>query len=110
MKKFYLFCDAGMSTSLMAKKMENVAKAHNLDIEVKAFSVKLLDTTVEEARPDVVLLGPQVRHLLANTQEKMKAYDIPVGVVDTADYGAMDGERVLKRAILLLKQHKEGRG
>lgn len=40
MKRVYLFCNAGMSTSLVASKMQEVANQHQLPIEVKAFSKK----------------------------------------------------------------------
>ena len=30
MKKIYLFCSAGMSTSMLAQEMQNVADAHGL--------------------------------------------------------------------------------
>ncbi len=38
MKKIYLFCSAGMSTSMLAQEMQNVADAHGLPLEVKAYS------------------------------------------------------------------------
>ena len=38
MKKVYLFCSAGMSTSILASKMQEVANSHNLPIKVTAFS------------------------------------------------------------------------
>ncbi|MGO1819924.1 MAG: PTS sugar transporter subunit IIB, partial [Senegalia sp. (in: firmicutes)] len=34
-------------------------------------------------------------------------YDVPVGVIDSADYGMMDGEKVLKKTIVLMKNHKK---
>ena len=37
MKKVYLFCSAGMSTSMLAAKMQEVANSHQLDMEVAAF-------------------------------------------------------------------------
>lgn len=37
MKKVYLFCSAGMSTSMLASKMQAVANSHNLPMEVEAF-------------------------------------------------------------------------
>ena len=60
MKRIYLFCAAGMSTSLVAKKMQEVADKHNLPVEVKAFPDGKIDAIVEELHPDVILLGPQV--------------------------------------------------
>ena len=35
MKRFYLFCNAGMSTSLLASKMQKVADEHNIPIETQ---------------------------------------------------------------------------
>ena len=40
MKRIYLFCDNGMSTSMMAQRMQEVADKHNLPFECKAFSYK----------------------------------------------------------------------
>lgn len=39
MKKIYLFCSAGMSTSMLAQEMQNVADAHGLPLEVKAILI-----------------------------------------------------------------------
>ena len=36
MKKIYLFCSAGMSTSMLASKMQSVADAHNVPVKVAA--------------------------------------------------------------------------
>ena len=38
MKKVYLFCSAGMSTSILASKMQEVANSHNLPIRFNDFS------------------------------------------------------------------------
>ena len=62
MKRIYLFCSAGMSTSMLANIMQNVADSHKLPLEVKAFSDSKIDEIVEEKNPDVILLGPQVKY------------------------------------------------
>lgn len=49
-KKIYLFCSAGMSTSLLASKMQNVANQHNLPIEVEAFPYADIDKIVEQKK------------------------------------------------------------
>ena len=110
MKKIYLFCSDGMSTSMLAKKMQEVGDNHKLPIEVKAFPIRNLEKIIEEKNPDCILLGPQVRHLFDETKKKLEKYDLPVGVIDSADYGMMDGEKVLKKSILLMKKHKEKGG
>ncbi|MDO5089078.1 MAG: PTS sugar transporter subunit IIB [Leptotrichiaceae bacterium] len=104
MKKIYLFCNAGMSTSLVARKMQEVADNYKLPIEVKAFPDHKLDITVEELHPDVILLGPQVKFKLEETKSKYEPKGIPVAIIDLEDYGNVDGERILKRAVKILKE------
>lgn len=96
-----------MSTSILAKKMQEVGDKHNLPVEIKAYSIKQLLKILEEKNPDCVLLGPQVRHMFEDTKKRVESFDVPVGVIDSVDYGMMDGEKVLKKAILLMKNHKK---
>ncbi|CAM3572784.1 PTS sugar transporter subunit IIB [Erysipelothrix sp. HDW6B] len=107
MKRVYLFCNAGMSTSLLASRMQSVADTHNLPIEVKAFSDSKMEAIVNEFNPDVILLGPQVKYRLEPTIEKFGHLGIPIEVISLEDYGNVDGERVLKRSILLMKENKK---
>lgn len=107
MKKIYLFCSNGMSTSLLASKMQKVADANKLPISVKAFPHGTIEEVVKRENPDCILLGPQVKYLLNETLEKFENKNIPVAVIDSAEYGRMDGETVLKRAILMIKKNKK---
>ncbi len=104
MKKIYLFCSAGMSTSLLANNMQEVANAHNLDVEINAFSIAKLQEIHEKEHPDCILLGPQVKFIYENTKKKYNVLNTPVGLIDASDYGTINGERVLKYAIKLIKQ------
>ena len=61
---------------------------------------------VEEFHPDVILLGPQVKYKFNATRDKYEPQGTPVAVIDLEDYGNVDGERILKRAIQLLKAKK----
>ncbi len=103
MKRFYLFCNAGMSTSLLASRMQKVADANNLPIEIKAFSDSRMADIVNEFNPEVILLGPQVKHLYDKVNERYGDKHV-VSVIDSVDYGNVDGERVLKKAIKLYKE------
>lgn len=107
MKKIYLFCTAGMSTSLMASKMQDVANKNNLPVEVKAYTDKIIGKIIEEEHPDVILLGPQVKYLYESVVEQYGNIGTPIDVIDSKDYGLMDGERVLKKALILLKQNQK---
>lgn len=106
MKRVYLFCSAGMSTSMLASKMQNVADDHKLPIEIKAFPDGKIDEIVENYHPDVILLGPQVKYKYDDIHARYGNI-IPVQVIDQQAYGIMDGEKVLKSAIRLMKQNKK---
>ncbi|MBS6043077.1 PTS sugar transporter subunit IIB [Clostridium baratii] len=106
MKKIYLFCSAGMSTSMLANIMQEVADAHNLPLEVKAFPDGKIDEIVEEKHPDVILLGPQVKYRYKEIASRYQNSGIPIEVINSDDYGMMNGEKILKHAIKLIKSNK----
>lgn len=106
MKKVYLFCSAGMSTSMLASKMQAVANSHNLPMEVEAFPDGKIGQIIEERHPDVILLGPQVKYRYQEIVDKFGSTGIPIQVIDQSDYGLMNGEKVLKSAIKLMKSAK----
>lgn len=103
MKKIYLFCAAGMSTSILANKMQEVAEKNNLSVETKAFSYSKIKQIVEEKNPDVILLGPQIRHLYKGVAE-VYGRRYPIAIIDSEDYGMMRGDKVLKFALDMLKK------
>ena len=92
MTNILLVCSAGMSTSMMVKKMQEAAAAKGIEAEIWAVN------NVEKM--DVMLLGPQVRFL----ESKMKgiAGGKPVAVIDMQAYGTMNGAKVLEQALKLL--------
>nr|WP_297279615.1 PTS sugar transporter subunit IIB [uncultured Butyricicoccus sp.] len=106
MKKIYLFCSAGMSTSMLASKMQETADAHNLPIKVAAYAHNKLGEILDSDRPDCILLGPQVKYMYDETVAQYGKEGIPIAVIDAGDYGMMNGEKVLKSAIKLIKQSK----
>lgn len=108
-EKIYLFCSAGMSTSMLASAMQQAADAHKLPFVVKAFPHGKLDEIIAKDRPDVILLGPQVKYMLEETQAKFGGEGIPIAVIDAGDYGMMNGERVLKSAIVELKKRRKNK-
>ena len=102
-----LFCSAGMSTSLLAQKMQRAADEHGLPIEIQAYSSGKIEELVSSDHvPSCILLGPQVRFMYEDINERF-GDEIPVSVIDSSDYGSLNGERVLKQAIVLIKQAKK---
>lgn len=102
MKTIMLVCSAGMSTSLLVNKMKKAAEEKSYECDIFAVSNSEADGTLERKEIDVLLLGPQVRFLLKEFENKLKEKNIPVEVINMSDYGMMNGEKVLNRAIELL--------
>ncbi|WP_042010586.1 PTS sugar transporter subunit IIB [Aeromonas fluvialis] len=98
-KKIYLFCAAGMSTSLLVNKMRDQAAKHSVPVEIEAFPESRANEKGPEA--DLILLGPQVGYLHADIASRFPGK--PVAVIDTAMYGKVDGLGVLKMAIVEIK-------
>lgn len=105
-RSILLFCDAGMSTSIMVKKMQEVCDKHNMPFVVSAHPIARVVDIVEEMNPVIVLLGPQVKFLEDKTNKQLEKFDVPVDVIDAAIYGAMNGEEVMKNVIRKLKEKK----
>ncbi|GMS53873.1 PTS sugar transporter subunit IIB [Enterococcus raffinosus] len=104
MKTIMLVCSAGMSTSLLVTKMEAAAKDENFDADIFAVSATEANGVLAEKNVDVLLLGPQVRFMLKQFEEKVASKNIPVAVIDMADYGMMNGQKVLQEAKQLMNQ------
>lgn len=106
MKKIYLFCSAGMSTSILASKMQEAANENSLPIEVRAYPHNQLEEIIKTLHPDCILLGPQVKYLYEKTVNDFGSMGIPIDVIDPTDYGMMNAKKVLKAAIMLIKAAK----
>lgn len=104
MVNILLVCSAGMSTSMLVKKMQDAATAKG--VEANIWAVGDAESTVESKKADVVLLGPQVRFLEKKMKERVEDMK-PVAVIDMASYGTMNGAKVLDSALTILENfHK----
>lgn len=97
-KTIMLCCSAGMSTSILVKKMQEAAQKDGIDMEIFACPAAEARDNLEQKQIDCVLLGPQVRYMLADFQKMTAEKNVPVDVIDMAAYGMMDGEKVLQQA------------
>lgn len=98
MKNIVLICAAGMSTSLLVNKMRKYSEEINYDANINAYPMSEIDKHGKDA--DIILLGPQVRFNL----EKVKSTfpEKHVQVIETVDYGMMNGENVIKSVISVI--------
>jgi PTS system cellobiose-specific IIB component len=105
MKNITLFCAAGMSTSLLITKMERAAREKNIEVSLNAFPQAEMERHLDNV--DAVLLGPQIRYVLPKAERLCGKKGIPVDVISPADYGMMDGEKVLEQALELIDKNKK---
>lgn len=96
-KKVLLICSAGMSTSMLVKKMSDYARKNQIDIEAKAMGMA-------EAKPDIknwdcVMIGPQVSFILKDIKQITTA---PVELIPASIYALAKGEEAVKMALKML--------
>ncbi len=99
MKKIILLCAAGMSTSMLVKKMQEAAAADSFECEIAAYPTS--EAKDKAADADVILLGPQVRFSKGKVQEACPG--VPIDAIDMKIYGRMDGKGALDAARKLMK-------
>ena len=99
-----LVCAAGMSTSLLVSKMKKSAEEKGLDAEIFATSANEADTKLENQHIDVLLLGPQVRFMQSQFEQKVEGMGIPVDVINMQDYGMVNGKKVLEAALDVIEE------
>lgn len=104
MKTIMLVCAAGMSTSLLVTKMEKAAEAQGVEAKIFALSASEADPEIERGEINVILLGPQVRFMLKQFEEKAAKINVPVEVINMQDYGMMNGEKVFATALKLIEE------
>ncbi|ELN7755168.1 PTS sugar transporter subunit IIB [Listeria monocytogenes] len=102
MNNIMLVCSAGMSTSLLVKKMTEAIEKQQVDAAVIA--VAEADFDKYKGNVDVVLLAPQVRFLEKNLKRALDPLGIPVAIINGIDYGTMDGEKVLNDALAMIEK------
>ena len=90
-----LACCAGMSTSLVVAAMQESAKKPGKDYHIWAVEQGQIEDEVGNF--DVLLLGPQVRHILRRVTA-IVGDRAPVAVIEPTAYGRCDGAAVLRQA------------
>lgn len=99
MKKILLLCSAGMSTSIVVKKMKEAAEQKNIEVHIDAVGLELFHERLNEY--DVFLLGPQVRFKKDDFNKEAVKYGKKVEVINQMDYGMLKGDKILDWALSL---------
>jgi PTS system cellobiose-specific IIB component len=102
MKNIVFICLMGMSTSMLVQKVETAAKQKALELNICAMSEA--EAMRQMNNIDVILFGPQVRYLLPQFQKKFAGQNVKIDVINSQDYGMMNGEAVLKQIMGMLRE------
>ncbi|WP_027062956.1 PTS sugar transporter subunit IIB [Mesoplasma seiffertii] len=97
MKKILLVCSAGMSTSMLVKKMNDYASLNELDYEIKAMGMAEAKPQIDQW--DVIMVGPQVSYVLNDLKSLTEK---PVEVIPSTIYALAKGADAIKMAQRLL--------
>ena len=90
--KVLLVCAAGMSTSILMKKLEKYADEQGIEFSISATGINNAASECEGA--DCILMGPQVSYHKANVEQAVGG--IPVAVIPPADYGMGNCANIFK--------------
>lgn len=100
--KILILCATGTSSNIV---VESVKKAvGDLNIKIAAKGIEEIEYNVESC--DLILLGPQIKYKLETVQKVVEDKNIPVGIIDSMDYGLCRGEEILNKAIQLISLFK----
>jgi PTS system cellobiose-specific IIB component len=100
MKKIFLCCAAGMSTSMVVNKMKQAAAQKGIEAEIIAVAMEEFDATLSKF--DCCLLGPQIKYKFDEFKKKADAADKPIAVINSMDYGMMRGDKILADALAMM--------
>jgi len=100
MKKIFLCCAAGMSTSMVVNKMRQAATQKGIEVEINAVGMEEFDATLPNY--DCCLLGPQIRYKFDEFNKKATALNKPIAIINSMDYGMMRGDKILADALALM--------
>lgn len=103
MLNIVLLCQFGASTGMLAKKIEDAAKERNIDAVVNAYGVSRVEDVLPIA--DIILLGPQMRFRLSEFEKEYADFNVPFLLIDTVDYGMMNGKKVFNEIIKKLENY-----
>nr|WP_321238351.1 PTS sugar transporter subunit IIB [uncultured Tolumonas sp.] len=100
MKKIFLCCAAGMSTSMVMNKMKQAAETKGVDVQIIAVAMDDFDRTLPLY--DCCLLGPQIKYKFEEFKKKADSAGKKIAVINNMDYGMMRGDKILADALALL--------
>lgn len=102
MFKIALVCQHGASTGMCVSKMRESAIRNGIEVQIDAYSDSQMENLVLEK--DVILLGPQLGFKKDSFMNQYPEFANRISVIDTMDFGMMDGDKILKNALRIINE------
>ncbi len=99
-----LFCNAGLSTSLLVERLRAEARERGIEADVASLPASEASGA---AGADCVLLAPQAGGHLSHAREACDALGVPAGVIPAVDYGTVNAPRMLDLALKLANEQTQ---
>ncbi|MGX8833316.1 PTS sugar transporter subunit IIB [Amedibacillus sp. YH-ame6] len=96
--KILVVCNAGMSSSILVKKIKEYAQSVNDSAEVQAVSSASISDEI--GKWDVCLVAPQIMYAVEEVKGKLR---IPTQAVDMRVYAISDGKGTYEQAKKLME-------
>lgn len=96
-----LACQNGMSTGIIKKKIIEEATKNNVTLNIRA--VGLDEVKKEASKYDLVLLAPQIRYAFKAVSKELEGVTKYM-LIDSVDFGKMDGASVFHKFMKLLNE------
>lgn len=96
--KILVVCNAGMSSSILVKKIKDYAASQGIESKIKAVSSASISDEIGQW--DVCLVAPQIMYAVDEVKSKLQ---IPTQAVEMRVYAISDGKSAFEQAQKLMK-------
>ena len=76
-----------------------------IESDIAAYSSAKLDFIIDKM--DFILLGPQLSFKLDQYKDLFPRHSAKIAVINSGDFGAMNGEKILKDTVALIEKNKK---
>ena len=103
MKKVLLCCAMGASSSIFEAKIKDYVSKNNIELDIIAKSVNDVKSLMKKNDYDCILLAPQTAYYKKDFEKRYADRNILIADISPADYGAMNGEKVVNELLHALE-------
>ena len=99
-----LICNLGMSTSMLVNKMTDYAKSKGIEADIDAVPFQKVEDRID--RTDMLLIGPQVRHLYKKFNAEYGGKIPVIQVINMSHYALLKAAEIFDEAYEEYSQKK----